>query len=200
MDVVGIRPAASQYMKVVIDDETGSETAPKLTGIFRATLKNGQVFAIDPRNAMYKFTTTTEHEHGVFEWDSYMERLLVDDRVAIDVQPLRRFPPHPVTQGNLADGLSGKFAITDIRFTAEMKAVCFFVTLGEGLRRQPQMFLPLENCHTSFVKLMNRSSTDDEHASEVSAFNKQLQEAIRLTRSMRIKEMLFDRLRLTEWN
>ena len=200
MDTVGIRPTASRYMRFVTDDETGSETALNVIDIFRATLRNGQVFAIDPRKAMYKFTATTEHEHGVFEWDSYMERLLVDDRVAIDVQPLRRFPPHPVTQGNSADGLSGKFAITDIRFTAEMKAICFFVTLGEGLRRQPQMFLPLENCHTSFAKLMNRSSTNDEHASEVSAFKQQLEEAIRLTRSMRIKEMLFDRLRLIEGN
>jgi hypothetical protein len=200
MDTVGIRPTASRYMKFVTDDETGSGTILNLIGIFRATLRNGQVFALDPRNAIYNFTTTAEHEHGVFEWNSYMERLLVADSAAVNVQPLGRFPPHPVPHGTFADGQAGKFAIADIRFTAEMKAVCFFVTLGEGLRRQPQMFLPLENCHTSFVKLMNRSSTDDEHASEVSAFKKQLQEAIRLTRSMRIKEMLFDRLRLIEGN
>lgn len=200
MDTVGIRPTASRYMKFVTDDETGSGTILNLIGIFRATLRNGQVFAIDPRNAIYNFTTTAEHENGVFEWNSYMKRLLIADSAAVNVQPLGRFPPHLVPHGTLADGQSGKFTIANIRFTAEMKAVCIFVTLGEGLRRKPQMFLPLENCHTSFAKLMNRSSTGDEHASEVSAFKQQLEEAIRLTRSMRIKEMLFDRLRLTEGN
>lgn len=47
---------------------------------------------------------------------------------------------------------------------------------------------------------MSRSCSDDEHRSEVSAFEEQLKEAIRLTRSMRLKEMLFDRLRLKEGN
>ena len=200
MDTVGIRPTVSRYMKFVTDDETGSETALYLIGIFRATLRNGQVFAVDPRNAMYNLTTTAEHEHGVFEWNSYMERLLVADRTAANARPLGRLPSQPVPHGTLADGQEGNFAIADIMLTAELKAVCIFIALGEGLGRQSQMFLPLKNCHTSFAKLMNRSSTDDDHASEIPAFKKQLQEAIRLTRSMRIKEMLLDRLRLAEVN
>ena len=156
------------------------------------------MFAVDPRNAMYNFTTTAELEHGVFEWNSYMERLLVADRVPIGVLPLGRLPQHPVPLGNLAD--AGNFVTANIRFITESKAISVFITLGEGLRWQLPGFLPLENYQTSFAKLMSRSSTNDEHKIEVSAFKEQLKKAIRLTRCMRLKEMLFDRLRLKEGN
>jgi hypothetical protein len=201
MEEVGVRPTASRYMRVVSKDETISDTdSTSSIAIFRATLRNGQMFAVDPRNAMYNFTTTAEHEHGVFEWNSYMECLLVADRVPIGVLPLERLPQHPVPLGNLANGHAGNFVTADIRFIAESKAISVFVTLGEGLRWQLPGFLPLENYQTSFAKLMRRSSTNDEHKIEVSAFKEQLKKAIRLTRCMRLKEMLFDRLRLKEGN
>jgi hypothetical protein len=126
--------------------------------------------------------------------------LLVADRVPIGVLPLERLPQHPVPLGNLANGHAGNFVTADIRFIAESKAISVFVTLGEGLRWQLPGFLPLENYQTSFAKLMRRSSTNDEHKIEVSAFKEQLKKAIRLTRCMRLKEMLFDRLRLKEGN
>jgi len=201
MEEAGIRPTASEYMRVVREDENVLNTASTdRTLIFRATLRNGEVFAIDPRNAMYSFTTTAEHEHGVFQWDSYMERLLVADVTAIDTQPLRGFPPPPLPQGNLADGQAGKFVKSDIRATAQMKVLCVFLTLAKGLSGQPGFFLPLQNCPSTFAKLLSRSSTVSEHASQVLAFKEQLQAAIRLTRTMVLKDMLMDRLRLKEVN
>jgi hypothetical protein len=187
-------------MEIVTEDETVSGTTLTLVGIFRATLRNGQVFAVDPRNAMYNFTTTAEHERGVFEWNSYMDRLLVANRAAIEVQPLGSLPPNPVPFGNLADGQAGIFVNADVTSTAESKAFSALFTLGEALKRQLPVSLPLKNYQTSFARLMSRFSTDDEHTSEVSAFREQLKAMIRLTSSMTIKEMLFDRLRLKEGN
>jgi hypothetical protein len=188
MEAVGIRPMASRYVKVVQQDEESSNMTPlSSTLIFRATLRNGQMFAIDPRSSVYNFTTTAEHEHGVFEWELYMEHLQIADRTTI-----------PVPSGNLADGQAGNFLNADIRSTAEMKAVTVFIMLGEGLREQLPAFLPLENYQTTFAKLMRRSSNHREHASEVYAFKQQLQEAIRLSRSLGTKEALLDRLRINE--
>jgi hypothetical protein len=199
MEAVGIRPMASRYVKVVQQDEESSNMTPlSSTLIFRATLRNGQMFAIDPRSSVYNFTTTAEHEHGVFEWELYMEHLQIADRTTIEVLPLRRVPLLPVPSGNLADGQAGNFLNADIRSTAEMKAVTVFIMLGEGLREQLPAFLPLENYQTTFAKLMRRSSNHREHASEVYAFKQQLQEAIRLSRSLGTKEALLDRLRINE--
>lgn len=149
---------------------------------------------------MYNFTTETEHDHGVFEWNSYLERLQIADHAAIHVLPLQRVPLLPAPYGTFADGQVGRFFNADIRFTAEMKPVSIFVTLGGALSRPSLFFLPLDSCHTTFAKLLNRSSTDEEHASEVLAFERQLQEAIRLTRHMDTKEALLERLRLKEAN
>jgi hypothetical protein len=201
MEEASICPTASHYMRAIQEGKNVSGTAPTdKTLIFRATLRNGEVFAIDPRNAIYNFTTTAQHEHGVFQWDSYMERLLVADSTAIDTQPLRGLPPYPLPHGNLADGQAGKFVAADITATAEMKVLCTFLTLAKGLSGQPTSFLPLQNCPTTFAKLLSRSSTASEHASQVSAFKEQLQAAIRLTRTMVLKDMLMDRLRLKEVN
>ena len=158
------------------------------------------MFAIDPRSSVYNFTTTAEHKHGVFEWELYMERLQIADRTTIDVLPLRHVPLLPVPSGSLADGQAGNFLNADIRSTAEMKAVTIFIMLGEGLRGQLPAFLPLENHQTTFEKLMSRSSSDHEHAGEVYAFKKQLQEAIRLSHSLGTKDALLDRLRINEAN
>jgi hypothetical protein len=201
MEEASIQATASWYMRTISKDKTVSEATPTPPVlIFRATLRNGEMFALDPRNAMYNSTTTAEHEHGTFQWDSYMDRLLVTDRAALDVQPLRRLPPYPEPHGNLADGQANIFVWTDIRATAEMKVLCMFTTLDDGLRGHPQSFLPLTDYQTTFAKLLSRSSSDDDHASQVFAFNKQLQEGIRLTRSMGIKEMLLGRLQLEEVN
>jgi len=167
--------------------------------MFRATLRNGQKFAIDLCNAQYNFTTRAEHKHGIFEWDSYMERLLTADRTSIDAQPLIsnviRVSPTSVS-GNLADGQAGTFVEADIKSTAEIKARSNVMTIGTllGARGMPLTF-PEQECYTTLPKVMSRSSTDHEHAKEVVGFLKQLQQMIGLIQHLRIKQMLIVRLR-----
>jgi len=47
--------------------------------LFRVTLKDGSAYAIDLCNAQYRMTTALEHEHAMFPWDGYLERLSVDE-------------------------------------------------------------------------------------------------------------------------
>ena len=166
--------------------------------MFRETLRNGQMFAVDLCNAQYNFTTRAEHEHGIFEWDSYMERLLIADRTAIDVQPmifdLIRVPSIPLS-GTLADGLAGIFVEADIKSSAETKAHRYITTLGTVIGAQGTPFpVPGTKSYTTMRKLMNRSSTDHEHAKEVVGFHKQVLPMIGLSQHLGIKQPLLDRL------
>jgi hypothetical protein len=197
MAEVGVRPMASRYVRFVPQAETAANSLP-VCKIFRATLRNGQMFAIDPCNAQYNFSTSAEHGHGVSEWDSYIERLLIADRDTIDVKPTNfgHFLPAMITSGTLADAQAGNFLDADIKATAEMKAHSNLMTLGTIIGAQGVPFpLPGQPSLTTLPKLMSRSSTDHEHAKEVAGFKKQLQQMTELSQSLGTKEMLLNRLR-----
>lgn len=54
---------------------------------FRVTLRDGSTYAIDLCNAQYQTTTVLEHEHAIFPWDAYLERLSVSESDLLDTKP-----------------------------------------------------------------------------------------------------------------
>ena len=205
MEQVAVLPLASKYVRFVPQAESASNSA-SASSVFRATLRNGHMFAIDPCNAQYNFTTRVEHGHGVFEWNSYMERLLVADKNAGEVRFLDlnqiRFPSTAVF-GNLADGQAGNFVDADIKSTAETRLhsilMVFGAVLGARFGSEPMTFQDL-TCYTTLAKLTSRSSTDHDHAEEVVAFKKTLQEVLGPRKALSVKEMLMARLSLEPGN
>lgn len=201
IEEVGVRPTASRYVKFIPQDETAQNMASTCY-IFRATLRNGQMFALDPCNAQYNFTTAAERGHGIFEWDSYMDRLLVANRAAIDVQPLYfRAPPAPLS-GNFRDAQAGIFVDTDIKAAAETRAysnlVTFLACLRGVLAPRP---LPLpEESYLTLTQLMSFSSIDYENKRCVAALTEVLDDVIETCKEQGTKKDLLDRLRREKGN
>lgn len=147
------------------------------------------MFAIDPCNAQYSFSTTQERNCGVFPWQSYLSRLSLSGGAPTNVQRLGFHAPSPTIYpvGKLADGQRNIFVDADIRSTAE--------SMAPGTLCAVCVTLPMLNTLT-LEKLMARASSQAEHAADVGIFKDHLQGAINAGRvtGKGIKDLLMERL------
>jgi hypothetical protein len=121
------------------------------------------MFAIDPCNAQYSFTTSRERNCGVFPWESYLGRLSVTD--IGEVHGLCYHKPilsiHQV--GSLEEGQADIFADADIRHVAE--------SLPSTACKSKMLAARLQSDHgLSLESLMSRSSNNGEYAANVKLF------------------------------
>jgi hypothetical protein len=154
--------------------------------IFRATLRDGSIFAIDPCNAQYKFTTSQDRTRGVFPWKSYLDRLSVTGPVKVDSILSHAAKGEVFPEGSLGQGNANIFLDADIRSSADCLASSACKVISVGLQYRQGL---------SMKKLMARSSTHLEHAEHVKLFKAQLTHSLKLTRDHGIKVMVMDRLR-----
>lgn len=145
------------------------------------------MFAIDPCNAQYSFTTAQERNCGVFPWKSHLSRLSLSSGDPVSIQPLGSHAPSPnaVPIGNIEDGKRHIFVDTDIRSTAELM----------GSRRIVEACITMPATLT-LDKLMAHKSKQMEYAADVSAFKNHLEAVIEAGRTteMGIKDVLMGRL------
>jgi hypothetical protein len=145
------------------------------------------MFAIDPCNAQYSFTTVQERNGGVFPWDFFLNRLSLASGAPVSIQSLGSHAPSPTAPpiGNIEDGKRHIFVDADIRSTAELmmsrRIVEACVTMPATL---------------TLDKLMAHKSKQIEYASNVSAFKNHLEAVIEAGRTTErgIKDVLMGRL------
>lgn len=189
MEEVTIDPKAPRSVRFAQLDISASNKSPSYW-IFRVTLRDDSVFAIDPCNAQYSCATTQERNCGVFPWASYLSRLSVADLV--EVQGLRYHAPKnevsPV--GNIEDGKANIFVDADIRSSAESMASSSLTVAGVDLQF---------NWNSSLGRLMARSSNHQEFAANVQIFKNAVANILRDHRSrpngmLGTKDMVLKRL------
>jgi hypothetical protein len=187
---VTVDPTAAFSVRFGPDDETSSDEPPSYW-IFRATLRDGSMFAIDPCNAQYSFTTAEERNCGVFPWETYLSRLSLESGAPVSIQSLGSHAPNPDVSpvGNIEDGKRGIFIDADIRLTAELLATRIPAYTCATLSTGPTKL--------TLVKLMARDSNQTEHAANVSIFKDHLEDSIKAGRNTGkgVKSVLMDILK-----
>lgn len=145
------------------------------------------MFAIDPCNAQYSFTTVQERICGVFPWNSYLSRLSLASGAPVSIEPLGSHAPRPSATpvGDIEDGQRHIFVDTDIRSTAEMMA--------SGRLAKACVTLPTT---LTLDKLMARNSKQIEYAANASVFKNHREAVIEAGRTTErsIKDVLMGRL------
>jgi hypothetical protein len=188
VEEVTIDPRAQHSVRLDPLDKTSSNTS-QACWIFRAKLKDGSMFAIDPCNAQYSFTTSQERNCGVFPWESYLNRLSVPGIVA--VQHLCYHTPNmgysPV--GSIEEGLANNFADVDIRNAAETLA-------SAGCSSQTTLKVLQSVSRLSPEKLMHRDSSNAEYAANVEVFKDLLGPSLFKVRAVGLKTCVKISLRL----
>jgi hypothetical protein len=159
---VTVSPTACHSVRYHFADDASSDKSPAYW-IFRATLRDGSMFAIDPCNAQYSFTTTRERSCGVYPWESYISRLQSISGNPVDIHShdfhAAKHMVKPV--GNIKDGQQNISVDADVRSTAESMAIG---ALSVGYRKLPlktQLYLG---------DLMARNSNQTKHEEAVSLF------------------------------
>ena len=149
------------------------------------------MFAIDPCNAQYSFTTAEERNCGVFPWDSYVSRLPLASGAPVSVQSLGFYTPSPDTSpvGDIEDGKKNIFVDADIRLTAELTA--------SGIPAYTCATLSTDPAKLTLDKLMARNSNQAAHAANVSIFKDHLEDIIKAGRATGkgVKSVLMDNLK-----
>jgi hypothetical protein len=147
------------------------------------------MFAIDPCNAQYSFTTSQERNCGVFPWESYLNRLSVPGIVA--VQDLCYHTPNmgysPV--GSIEEGLANSFADVDIRNAAETLA-------SAGCSSKTTLKVLQSDSRLSREKLMHRSSDNAKYAADVEVFKDLLGPSLFKVRAVGLKTCVKISLRI----
>lgn len=185
-----VDPTAPHSVRFGPLDDASSDKSPT-SWIFRATLRDGSMFAIDPCNARYSFTTAEERKCGVFPWNSYMSRLSLASGAPVSIQSLGSHTPNsnasPV--GNIEDGKRNIFVDADIRLTAEL--------LASGIPAYTCATLSTGPTKLTLNKLMARNSNHTAHAANFSIFKNHLEDIIKAGRTTGkgVKSVLMDLLK-----
>lgn len=186
IEEVTIDPQASRSVRFGPLDEAASDKSPTYW-IFRATLRDGSMFAIDPCNAQYSFTTAQERNCGVFPWNSYLSRLSLASGAPVSIQPLGSHAPSPNATpiGNIEDGKRHIFVDADIRSTAE----------SMGSKRIVKACITMPATLT-LDQVLAHKSNQIEYAANVRAFKNHLEAVIEAGRTTKsgVKDVLMDRL------
>jgi hypothetical protein len=169
MDEVNVKPTASRSVRYHVEDDASSDKSP-IYWIFRATLRDGSMFAIDPCNAQYSFTTAEERNSGVFPWDYCIDRLSLTGDPGV-VHELGFHAPdkkaYPV--GNIEDGQRDIFVDADIRSTSESMASGALAVGCTTLSSKTQL---------SLSGIMASTSNQTKHKEDISLFKKHLQDVM----------------------
>jgi hypothetical protein len=191
VDEVPIDPRrTARSVRFAEDDDTASDKSP-MHWVFRAILPNGETFAIDPCNAQYSCTTPQERSHGVFPWESYMQRLSVSKPSG--PQRLGHHAPNLLADpvGSVAACEANLFADEDIRSSAETMAVQACFSAARKVARKTKKKDPDVSLLNT---LTSRWFSDEEHGEHAQEWRELLSRAAGRVRANGIKDTVGKRV------